>query len=122
MLHTLYTVQGSLRGWLRFWIEQEHTDENKLLERLQKSDNKHRDSEIAHAKKELTRAGKRLKELDNLFAKMYEDKVNETVSERNFTMLSEKYKHEQIKLEEHLQRFGESCKAPNRTSRALSTG
>ena len=87
---------------LRYWIKQAHTDENKLLERLQKSDNKHRDSEIAHAKKELTRAEKRLKELDNLFVKMYEDRANGTVTERNFTMLSEKYQQEQIKLEEQL--------------------
>lgn len=87
---------------LRYWIKQARADENKLLTRLQKSDNKHRNSEIAHAKKELTRAEKRLKELDNLFVKMYEDRANGTVTERNFTMLSEKYQQEQIKLEEQL--------------------
>ena len=41
---------------LRYWIKQARADENKLLERLQKSDNKQRNSEIARAKKELTRA------------------------------------------------------------------
>lgn len=88
---------------LRYWIKQAQTNENKLLERLQKGDNKQRNSEIAHAKKELARAEKRIKDLDNLFMKIYEDRANETITERNFTMLSEKYQQEQIKLEEQLE-------------------
>lgn len=100
--HTITYLFRKILERLRYWIKQAHTDESKLLERLQKSDNKHRDSEITHAKKESARAEKRLKELDNLFVKMYEDRVNGTVTERNFTMLSEKYQQEHIKLEEQL--------------------
>ncbi|MBD5080328.1 MAG: DUF4368 domain-containing protein [Ruminococcaceae bacterium] len=88
---------------LRYWIKQAQADENKLLARLKKSDDKQRDSEIAHSKKELVMAEKRLKDLDNLFVKMYEDRANGTVTERNFAMLSEKYQQEQIKLEDQLE-------------------
>lgn len=37
--------------------------------------------------------------LDNLFAKMYEDRSRETITERNFTMLSAKYQEEQTQIE-----------------------
>ncbi len=42
---------------------------------------------------------KRLQELDNLFAKMYEDRAKEAITERNFAMLSAKYQEEQTQLE-----------------------
>lgn len=42
---------------------------------------------------------KRLHELDNLFAKMYEDREKEAITERNFAMLSAKYQEEQTQLE-----------------------
>ena len=58
---------------LQYWIAQAQTDENKLLERLLKNGDKQRAAEISRAKKDIAKAEKRLKELDSVFAKLYED-------------------------------------------------
>ena len=55
------------------------------------------------AAQEKRRAEKRLTELDNLLAKIYEDRVNEKITERNFSMLSQKYQQEQGKLEKKIE-------------------
>ncbi|HBG0093305.1 TPA: DUF4368 domain-containing protein, partial [Clostridioides difficile] len=41
-------------------------------------------------------------EIDRLFAKMYEDRACEKITERNFIMLSGKYQKEQIELEQQI--------------------
>ncbi len=64
-----------------------------------KSGDKQREKENTSAKKELLKIEKRLQELDNLFAKMYEDRAKEAITERNFAMLSAKYQEEQTQLE-----------------------
>ena len=43
-----------------------------------------------------------LNEIDRLFAKMYEDRACEKITERNFIMLSGKYQKEQIGLEQQI--------------------
>ena len=48
---------------------------------------------------------KRLKELDNLFAKLYEDRAKNAVTERNYAMLSGKYQDEQLQLETDIKRL-----------------
>ena len=87
-------------GRLQYWISQVHEkDDGELLQRLLKSGDKQREKENASAKKELARTEKRLQELDNLFAKMYEDRAREEITERNFAMLSAKYQEERSQLE-----------------------
>lgn len=87
-------------GRLQYWISQANeNDDGELLRRLLKSGDKQREKENASAKKELSRTEKRLQELDNLFVKMYEDRAKESISERNFAMLSAKYQEEQSQLE-----------------------
>ena len=94
----LYAV---VLGRLQYWISQAHEkDDSELLQRLLKSGDKQRASEKASTKKELTKAEKRLHEIDDLFAKMYEDRARGKINERNFSMLSTKYQEEQIQLEE----------------------
>lgn len=56
---------------------------------------------------EKKRAEKRLNELDNLIAKIYEDRLNEKISERNFSMLSQKYEKEQTELEAKIEALAE---------------
>lgn len=43
--------------------------------------------------------GKRLAELDSLIAWIYEDRIAEVMTARNFSMLSQKYQQEQEALE-----------------------
>ena len=89
-----------LVGRLQYCFAQAHEkDDGEMFQRLLNSGDKQQAKENANSKKELTRAEKRLLELDNLFAKMYEDRAKEAITERNFAMLSAKYQEEQSQLE-----------------------
>ncbi|MCM1061123.1 MAG: recombinase family protein [Eubacterium sp.] len=93
-------LYAAVLGRLQYWIAQAHEkDDGELLQRLLKSGDRQREKENASAKKELARTEKRIGELDNLFTKMYEDRVKEAITERNFSMLSAKYQEEQTQLE-----------------------
>ena len=50
----------------------------------------------------LKKAENRQNEIDRLFAKMYEDRACEKITERNFVMLSSKYQKEQMELEQQI--------------------
>ncbi len=50
----------------------------------------------------LEKAENRQNDIDRLFAKMYEDRASEKITERNFVMLSSKYQKEQIELEQQI--------------------
>ncbi len=50
----------------------------------------------------MKKAESRQNEIDRLFAKMYEDRACEKITERNFIMLSGKYQKEQIELEQQI--------------------
>ncbi|MCM1062717.1 MAG: recombinase family protein, partial [Eubacterium sp.] len=93
-------IYAVVLGRLQYWISQAHEkNDTELLKRLLKSGDTQREKENASAKKELLKTEKRLKELDNLFAKLYEDRVKEAITDRNFSMLSAKYQEEQSQLE-----------------------
>ncbi len=51
---------------------------------------------------------KRLAELDRLFSSLYEDKVMERITERNFEMMSGKYQKEQLEIEARLKEVTET--------------
>lgn len=54
------------------------------------------------ANRELKKAKSRLSELDKLFAKLYEDRVAEKITERNYERLSANYEIEQTELENRI--------------------
>ena len=93
---TLYAI---VLDRLQYWIGLVKEDEDKLLARLLKSEDKQHKAEVDRAKKELAQAEKRLTELDNLYMKLYEDRAKKAITERNFTMLSSRYQDEQLELE-----------------------
>lgn len=84
---------------LQFWIKTIHQDEQAVVARLLKSSNSEQDARNKRATTEKKRAEKRLSELDNLLAKIYEDRIAEIITARNFSMLSQKYQQEQEELE-----------------------
>lgn len=92
---------------LQYWINAVHQDEQAILQRLSKSDVAEQASATKRATLEKKRAEKRLNELDNLVAKIYEDRLNEKISERNFSMLSQKYEKEQTDLEAKIEALTE---------------
>ncbi len=84
---------------LQYWIEAVRHNEQAILDRLSKSTITEQAAAMKRATQEKRRAEKRLNELDNLLAKIYEDRLNEKINERNFSMLSQKYQQEQGELE-----------------------
>jgi DNA invertase Pin-like site-specific DNA recombinase len=52
--------------------------------------------------REMRKLTKRLNEIDKLFTALYEDKVMERITERNFTILSEKYEKEQTTVDNRI--------------------
>lgn len=58
--------------------------------------------------KEQRKLNKRLAELDRLFSSLYEDKVMERITERNFEMMSGKYQKEQLEIEARLKEVMET--------------
>ena len=94
-------IYAVVLGRLQYWISQANEkDDSDLMQRLLKSGDSQRARETASVKKELSKSEKRLRELDNLFARMYEDRAREAITERNFAMLSTKYQEEQVQVEE----------------------
>ena len=83
---------------LQYWFNEAQQNESQLLQRLLKSSDSERVSAKKKAVSELKKAQKRQAEIDALFARMYEDRVTGKITERNFSMLSDKYQTEQETL------------------------
>ena len=92
---------------IQHWAKRAKTDENKLLEDLLKSGDRERAAAIKKQTAELKKAEKRKAELDNMFAKMYEDWAASRITENNFNMLSQRYQKEQEEQEQKIR----DCKA-----------
>lgn len=83
---------------LQHWCKEVRKDEDRILQQILKSSDSERDSARKKAASELKKAQKRQSEIDTLFSRMYEDRVTGKITERNFTMLSDKYQTEQETL------------------------
>ena len=92
---------------IRHWAKEAHTDEEKLLENLLKAGDRERAASKKKQAAELKKAEKRKTELDNMFARMYEDWAAGRITESNFNMLSQRYQKEQEELEQKIQ----TCRA-----------
>lgn len=79
---------------VQHWTKAVREDEEKLLESILKAGDKERAAAMKKHTAELAKAEKRKTEVDRLFAKMYEDRVSERITEYNFNMLSQKYQME----------------------------
>lgn len=75
----------------------------KALAKIQKKLNDMSANESKSNQRERRKLIKRLTELDKLFSALYEDKVMERISERNYTLMSEKYEKEQFEADRRLQ-------------------
>ncbi len=84
---------------IRYWANFAQQNEDELLAYLEKSDDKKSMSSKQKAVSDIKKSEKRLKELDSLFAKLYEDRLKEKINERNFNMLTAKYQQEQDELQ-----------------------
>ena len=84
---------------LQHWSKLCEADEQEMLKYLIKDGEKN--SADSYAERELKKAQKRLKELDGLLAKLYEDRLSERITERNFDSLCTKFQTEQEQLDNH---------------------
>lgn len=69
--------------------------------------------------KERKKLNKRIAELDRLFSSLYEDKVMERITERNFEMMSGKYQKEQLEIEARLKEVTETLNESYEKSRGI---
>lgn len=90
---------------IKHWSRLAQTDERGLLEHLLKSGDREKNAALKKRTSELTKTQKRKAEVDKLFARVYEDRVNETISEQNFMMLSQKYQNEQAELTKKIEKL-----------------
>ena len=88
---------------LQRWIIAVNQDEQAILNHLQETVGKDYTAINKRRLSDLTRAEKRLSELDNLLAKIYEDRLSGEITERNFSMLAQKYQQEQEEQESKIQ-------------------
>ena len=88
---------------LQYWIQAVQRDGEGMEKQLLQATDAEHAAANKRAEMELQRAKKRLTELDNLLAKLYEDSVSGKINERNFDMLSQKYQHEQDEQETKIQ-------------------
>lgn len=96
------TLYPYILSRIKFWTRIAETQEEALLKKLVDNDAKNFDAVMKNRAAELTKAKKRKAEIDQLFAKMYEDWVNERITEYNFNMMSERYQTEQQELDEKI--------------------
>ena len=61
------------------------------------------DEAIRVSKKKLAKAEKRLNELDRIFMRLYEDRVNGVISDERFASMSKSYEDEQAKLKQEVE-------------------
>ena len=92
-------VLSQIRHWCRF----AQTDEQSLLEHFLQSGDREKAGAMKKKSAELSKAEKRRAEVDKMFVRLYEDRVNESISEQNYRMLSQKYQAEQEELAEKIE-------------------
>lgn len=79
-----------------------------------KSDSENHVTNRRCADVELRTARQRLDKLDNMLSKLYEDRIAGSVSERNFSMLTQKYQEEQEALEAKITELSSEIESENR--------
>lgn len=87
---------------LQYWASQAQQDPEMLLQRLLKASGAELKKAQRKAAEELKQAEKRLKTVDTLFAKLYENYASEKMNERNYLKLSAQYQQEQEELDSRI--------------------
>lgn len=92
----------------------------KAVKAIQKKLNAMDTNEVKAFGREKRKLTKRLAELDKLFAALYEDKVMERITERNFTIMSEKYEKEQFEADTRLKEIEAELSAKGITDKGAA--
>lgn len=79
--------------------------ENEFVQMVMDTDVRQRNKELAKQKKRLLEIQTRMKELDNLFQRIYEDNISGKLSDERFMKLSKGYDTEQADLQKELEQL-----------------
>ena len=101
---------------IQYWSEQADISEDVLKSQLLHANDREQQRTTRARETELNRAEKRQKELDRLFAKLYEDWAAERITEYNFNALSGKYQTEQAELLPKIERIKAELAAEQQTT------
>ena len=97
-------VLADIRHYARLAVE----GDEKRVRQLQQQLSSIGATEQKALEREKRKLSKRLGELDKLFSALYEDKVMERITERNFDMVSRKYETEQAQLSGRIEEINAS--------------
>ena len=97
-------VLADIRHYARLAVE----GDEKRVRQLQQQLSSIGATEQKALEREKRKLSKRLGELDKLFSSLYEDKVMERITERNFDMVSRKYETEQAQLSGRIEEINAS--------------
>jgi DNA invertase Pin-like site-specific DNA recombinase len=105
--HTIIfqTVYDAVLADLREYARLAASDEEKLINRLIKSNIKLKESGIQQKEKLLYSKERRVKEIDNLIQALFEDKVKGNVPDGVFKRMAQKYDEEQLTLTGEIDRL-----------------
>lgn len=92
-------LYGAVLEDIQRLAEQAIRNDDKMISSIAARLGKAEKDSIKQAERELKKSQKRLAELDRLFAKLYEEHVNDDIDERNYKNLSANYTAEQRQLE-----------------------
>ena len=102
--YTRYDVlYDTVLACLQQWIIAAHTNEQAVIDYLTNAFSTDRSTSNQKTTADLQAAQRRLKKLDDMLSKLYEDRISGMVSERNFSMLAQKYQAEQTALEKKVE-------------------
>lgn len=91
-------------------------DDGKLAKRIAEKISSQSKAEITKLMKEQKRLKTRLAEIDKIFSQLYEDRAAKKVSDRNFTVMTEKYELEQTQLDEKIKQIEGSLSESQKSS------
>lgn len=96
-------VYNNVLADIHYHAELAVTQSNKMLEKIIEQVTTNTKAETKSLTKELKQAKTRLSEIDNLFVKLYEDRVAGKITERNFALVSGKHEDEQWRLQQRIE-------------------
>lgn len=121
MHYTIYnTLYRYVLNRLQFWISNANISEDELLHWLVDTDENDGKDRHSTCMAELTKLKARLNEIDDLFIKMYEDRLNGILPDRNFEVMSKRFQSEQQDILKQVEMLSEKCKEKQDDRRRVS--
>ena len=105
------TVQEVVLADIQKHARQAITDREAMVTEIANRQNIQRAADREQQKKELRQCKQRITEIENLYAKLYEDMTRELITEKRFQMLSARYDSEQEELSARVKELEKSATA-----------